>query len=252
VQGVVNGASFISDVQTRMYSLGLANYNTLDLSAQGIQIWYEPPTANAVEFSLSLCSAPSAGRRRLQNPGWVSTTSHHQTQQSGTVDVSAYSDTMTMSALVRINNVDQPSGTLAAFVGTVPRGIQNTPTTSPFGPYAGKAIYQFSIYANLSGELVTFKFFDGVVTWDLSPTYTLTINVNEGSLNAPFVLIASSASFPPPSIVSGTSQPFPPPFPPAFQTSCGGSWDSAIIGHLKQAAATVLSVTAATVSPYLA
>ena len=140
-----------------------------------------------------------------------------------------------MSTIITIGGVDQVSGTLRTYVGNDIRGNQDTPSSPPFGAYAGKSIFQITVYANAGGELVTFRFTDSAGTeTSLAETLTFVVNGNEGSVTAPFTLTASSA---------GRRR---------LQTLCGGSWDSALIGHLKQAAATVLSVTAATVSPYLA
>jgi hypothetical protein len=108
--------------------------------------------------------------------------------EAWTVNPSDFSDTMTMSALVKINGVVQSSGTLASFVGPEVRGVQATTSTPPFGPFAGKAMFQITNYANEGGELLTFKFsgINGVNT--LTPKKPFAINENIGSVTDPVVL----------------------------------------------------------------
>ena len=45
-----------------------------------------------------------------------------------------------------------------AYVGTAVRGVQGTTSMPPFGPYAGKAMFQITIYANGDGETLSFTY----------------------------------------------------------------------------------------------
>ena len=89
---------------------------------------------------------------------------------------------MTVTALVTVGGVEQSSGTLFAVVGTEVRGVQDTPSTPPFGPYFGRPLFQITIYADDAGETVGFVFLGGssggVVT--MAETLTFQINGNVG------------------------------------------------------------------------
>ena len=65
---------------------------------------------------------------------------------------------MTVTALVTIDGVKQDAGTLLAFAGTEIRGLQERPSTPPFGRYVGLALYQIVPYAHGEGETMTFKY----------------------------------------------------------------------------------------------
>ena len=66
---------------------------------------------------------------------------------------------MVMTALVTLSGVAQSSGALTALVGTEVRGAQDTPSLPPFGPYAGQAVFQITLYAEAGGETVAFVFY---------------------------------------------------------------------------------------------
>jgi hypothetical protein len=98
---------------------------------------------------------------------------------------------MTLSTIITIGGVDQVSGTLRTYVGNDIRGNQDTPSSPPFGAYAGKSIFQITVYANAGGELVTFRFTDSAGTeTSLAETLTFVVNGNEGSVTVPFTLTA--------------------------------------------------------------
>jgi len=119
------------------------------------------------------------------------------------VDSSAFSDTMTVSAYVSIDELYQGDGMLGAFVGNEVRGVQENPTVPPFGPYAGKSIYQITVYANSGGESINFKFKPpGASEVDLRPIEKFVINGNLGTLVAPVVITGT------------TPTPTPTPVPP--------------------------------------
>ena len=127
-----------------------------------------------------------------------------------------YANTMVMSALVTLGGVEQASGVLTAFAGTDVRGLQDTPSIPPFGPYVGKAIFQITLYADVAGEMMSFTFFTGSVTVSLAETFTFSINGNAGSVVDPFLLSGTlaSATMPPP------SPPPPSPLPPPSMVVC--------------------------------
>ena len=97
--------------------------------------------------------------------------------------------------------MEQTSGVLVAWVGTEVRGVQETVSTPPFGAYAGKSIYQITVYAEAGGETMRFEFYTGSVTVGLTETVTFEVNGNVGSVSAPLVLtgVAVASSPPPPS-----------------------------------------------------
>ena len=137
---------------------------------------------------------------------------------------------MTLSAVVSLSGVVQPSGTLVAVVGTVVRGLQDTPSTPPFGPYADKAVYQITTYADNDGDTIGFEF---VVAWGslvpLVGTLTFTVNANVGTVVAPFVLTGDLPEAPPP---APSAPPSPPSRPSTFADSGSGlgDWDSPELG----------------------
>lgn len=99
-----------------------------------------------------------------------------------------------MSALVTVDGSVQASGTLIAYAGSEVRGMQSTPSQPPFGPYQGQSIYQMSLYANDSGETISFTFVSDTATVALTETLTFETNGNTGSVTAPFGLTASSST----------------------------------------------------------
>merc|ERR1712185_410092 len=139
-------------------------------------------------------------------------------------DPAAYANTMALSALVSLGGVDQSSGVLVAYVGTEVRGVQDTVSTPPFGAYAGKALFQITMYAENGGETMNFQFYTGSTTVSLSETVTFEVNGNVGSVVAPFLLTGTLAvsspppPSPPPPVPSppptGVSVSPPPPSPP--------------------------------------
>jgi hypothetical protein len=115
---------------------------------------------------------------------------------------------MAVTALVTLSGIEQSSGMLTAYAGTAVRGVQDTPSMPPFGPYTGKAMFQITIYANGGGDTMSFTFVTGGVATSLAETLAFTINSNVGSVLTPFSLTSALvASTPPPNS--------PPPSPPA-------------------------------------
>lgn len=123
------------------------------------------------------------GEKEQSSHGWI-------------VKPSLFSDTMTMTARVKIGGAFQTEGTLTAFgplvnddVDSQIRGVMSEPGTSPI-PGVGK-IYQITMYANADGELLTFRFKDkGRKVTTLKPTETFQVNGNLGSARTPIDLEA--------------------------------------------------------------
>ena len=116
---------------------------------------------------------------------------------------------MSVTSLVRVGGVTQASGTLVGYVGTSVRGIQEKTSNPPFGPYAGQAMYQITLYANAAGERVAFTFNDGPSRASISQTLEFAINGNVGTVVSPLLLPADLPPPPPPS-----------PAPPTPPTTC--------------------------------
>ena len=95
---------------------------------------------------------------------------------------------MAVTALVTLGSTLQSSGTLTALVGTEARGLQDTPSTPPFGPYAGKALFQITTYADDSGESMGFQFVVGGGMAMLAERLTFVINANIGNAVGPLLL----------------------------------------------------------------
>ena len=68
-----------------------------------------------------------------------------------------FSNTMTMTTLVTIDSTDMDGGALAAFVGNEIRGLQNDLSLPTFGPFAGRPMFQITIYTDSGGEGLTFR-----------------------------------------------------------------------------------------------
>ena len=110
---------------------------------------------------------------------------------------------MSLTALVSIGGVQQSSGTLLAYVGTELRGLQSTPSVPPFGPYSGTSVYQTLLYADSSGETVSFEFIAGGVRTRLAETVTFAAQGSVGNLVAPFAMsgvVESPPPLPPPGV----------------------------------------------------
>ena len=126
---------------------------------------------------------------------------------SWSVVASDFSDTMTLTAMVTVDGVDQASGTLGAFVGSQVRGVQSTPSSPPFGAYAGKSVFQLTVYANAGGETVSFKFHDGASTADMAETLAFVVNGNQGSVTSPIALTGTVRRLTAPPPPAATSPP---------------------------------------------
>ena len=96
-----------------------------------------------------------------------------------------FANTMVLTLLIRVGDIDLATGTLTAFAGSEIRGVQYTSTLAPFGPFAGKSMFAITVYADNSGETITFTFFDGNVVINLDQTRTFVVNGGEGTAISP-------------------------------------------------------------------
>ena len=71
---------------------------------------------------------------------------------------------MTVTAVVRLGEMNQTTGLLAAFAHEETRGMTDTPSIVRFGPYTGRAVYHLTVHANMDSEAIDFRFYDGVST----------------------------------------------------------------------------------------
>jgi len=142
------------------YKLKVATGALGTFQASRRQLQAAPPRAKAV-------AAPVLG-------GW-------------SLDAPRFVDSMTITALVNIDGLDQAAGTLAAFVGDEVRGLQPQPSMAPFGPHAGKPLYSMTVYVN-AGETASFRFHDGKAERAITNTLPAEIDGNVGSAVAPHQL----------------------------------------------------------------
>jgi len=90
-----------------------------------------------------------------------------------------------MSATFNVGNFWGVPGTLAAFVGDKMIGLQTTTSQPPFGPHAGKQMYQIMMYGNGSGDTITYKYCWAGVAYPSTRTDTFTVNGNLGNVLFP-------------------------------------------------------------------
>ena len=114
-------------------------------------------------------------------------------------NVRDFEKTMTLTALVTIDGVKQDAGTLLAFAGTEIRGLQERPSTPPFGRYVGLALYQIVLYAHGEGDTMTFKYLGKAGQTQLTGSLVFTVDSTVGSLIDPVSLTSGTAAPPPPS-----------------------------------------------------
>ena len=116
-----------------------------------------------------------------------------QTDPGWSFSPSMFSDSMSVTAIVTIDKIDQTSGTLGAFVGTEVRGLQASSSLVSFGAHAGKYLYLLSVYADTSGETLTFQFYqENTIT--LVQTLTFQVNGRVGDVLLPTALTGTTPS----------------------------------------------------------
>jgi len=127
-------------------------------------------------------SAPPAAPPSPSQPDWAFSTS-------------TYAQTMTLSILVKINDVQATAGTLAAFLmdgdtlSQSVRGKQDTPSTPFFGDHADTQIWQITVYADAGGHSHGWRFRTaGGTTFKCTETFTFVINGNTGSVTDPSII----------------------------------------------------------------
>jgi hypothetical protein len=89
---------------------------------------------------------------------------------------------MSLTAAVTLSGVEQSTGTLVAFAGTEVRGMQDSVTSPAFGPYAEKALYQVTVYADTDGELLNFQFHVGGLKAAFTETTSFETNGSMGNV----------------------------------------------------------------------
>ena len=111
------------------------------------------------------------------DPGWA-------------VNAPDYEFNGSITAHVIIDNVVTTSGTLGAFVGEEVRGVQE----AIFFPPAGNYYYPIMTYSNqTSGEILTFKFYNGTDIIDLDETQEFILNMTIGNGFTPLELHGTSS-----------------------------------------------------------
>ena len=110
------------------------------------------------------------------------------------IDGIAYSDTMTLTALVSIGGEDQAYGALAAFSGMEVRGVQSAPSFPSFGPHAARPLYFLTVYCT-GAEKLTFWFANGLgATTLLNGVISPSVDSNVGTVNSPYMLAETTQS----------------------------------------------------------
>ena len=82
-------------------------------------------------------SSDSTAMQKMMKDATV-TDASASTPYGWTVNAADFANSMTLTAVIEVNGIEPPAGTLAAFVGSECRGVQAAPLSPPFGPFAGK------------------------------------------------------------------------------------------------------------------
>ena len=77
---------------------------------------------------------------------------------SWSFNAAAYASTMTLTALVEVDCVEQTSGTLMAEIDGDIHALEDEPSEVPFGDYAGTYQYAAMVYNDDSGAAITYFF----------------------------------------------------------------------------------------------
>ena len=143
------------------------------------------------------------------------------------LDISLYSESMSVSSLLTISGIPRDSGYLRAYACVAGvcfiRGEELQPSRPPFGPYMGKPLYQIIVYANDQGEQITFTYEDVQthLTNDIDQTLQFKINGNFGTVLSPIDLTSTQLPWAPPYPPAPPSPELPcPPSPPLRRRRC--------------------------------
>ena len=135
-------------------------------------------------YILMLCSLFLFGTLAAQDPNWEDTFVPQDYEFSATI----------AAAQVFIDGVEQTTGKLAIFYEDEVRGVDSDGAS--FFPPGGTNIYEISVWSNsLSGEVMTFAFYDDVnnVVIPLNETYTFESNEIVGDGFVPLALTGSGS-----------------------------------------------------------
>ncbi len=138
-----------------------------------------PTGSTHLLFLSSLLLACAAGPSEAQTPDW-------------SIDPSAFQSTMTLTAAVYVDGA-RSSGEddlLGAFVGEEVRGVAATTEV------AGSKAFFLTAYANMSGETMTFKFFESVRgrVLPIEEALAFSANGSTGTPSSPVVLTTDTGS----------------------------------------------------------
>jgi len=184
--GYVNGDQVKSFTDFTDYYEGFGWFGQLINLEPGVGYMLDTSAGGAAKYEL----VSAAGRRQLQNKILSLKQPKGPLPAAWTVDASRFATTMTVTAVVSVGGVEQKAGTLAAFVGSEVRGVQDTAMVPPFGPFAGKPIYSLVVRADKAGETLSFKYFDGQAESAMDKTLTYAVDGQEGNAVKPVALRA--------------------------------------------------------------
>jgi archaellum component FlaF (FlaF/FlaG flagellin family) len=106
-------------------------------------------------------------------------------QHGWTVTPADYEYTNDVNAVVVFEGADVLTGSLGAFVGTECRGFYDGPVYSPI---ADRYYFPLTVYSNaVSGEIMTFQYYDGVSFYDIAETVEFVPNDPVGDAANPVI-----------------------------------------------------------------
>ena len=113
-------------------------------------------------------------------------------------NLAQFANTMTTTVIVYIDGVAATCGMLGAFVKTngaltdSMRGLQETASAVPFGPYAGQGLWLMTSYSDGSGGTYGFKFNTGSAVLECTGEYVFQINGRLGDAVNPYAVTCQS------------------------------------------------------------
>ena len=106
--------------------------------------------------------------------------------------VGAHENTITVIAVVELDDIDTRNGTLVAYVETEAsreiRGVQANALLAPFGPYSGRWMYHLMVYGDLHGDNISFVWCYNGGEWFLDVQIVFMPNGSHGTLLDPILL----------------------------------------------------------------